>query len=104
LFILDFFSPKYRILYEIKNSERFEEVEESIAKLDEEQKTEVYDAVLSEYQEYNFVKVSNYDAYKRKIFFKRALVLLTSDQNEIERLMQTSSYDLADAAKQNITL
>lgn len=104
LFILDFFSPKYRIIHAIKNSDKFSKIEELISSIDEWEKKEVYDGVLSKYQAYNFVRITSYDAYKRKLFFKRALVLLTNNEQDIERLMQTSWYDISQAAKQKVTL
>jgi hypothetical protein len=35
LFILDFFSPKYRIIHAIKNSDKFSKIEELISSIDE---------------------------------------------------------------------
>jgi len=55
LFILEWVSPKYRILYALDTSEKYEDVEKLITKLSESKKQKVYDAVLSKYQKMNFV-------------------------------------------------
>lgn len=95
LFILDWISPKYRIIHSLHTAEEYSEVKKLLDKLSDEQKKEVYTAVLSQYQKINFAGVGNYDLYKKKIMYKKALIYLWGAENEdSKRLVERSVYDL----------
>jgi hypothetical protein len=52
----------------------------------------------------NFVEASgNYENYKRKIFYKKALILLSSSETDTQRLIQSSAYDLQDIIESQST-
>lgn len=102
-FLLDFISPKYRILKDLAAGEEYEKVQKNINKINAEKKESVYKAVLSEYQKMNFVDVKDYDFYKRKLLYKKALIDLASNDEDIKRLLDTTSYDFKDIAKQKLT-
>lgn len=102
-FLLDFISPKYRILRDLAAGEQYENIQKQIKKIDSKKKEPVYKAVLSEYQKMNFVDVKDYDFYKRKLLYKKALIDLASNDEDIKRLLNTTSYDFKDIAKQKLT-
>ncbi len=45
----------------------------------------------------NFIEAKDVQFYKRKVFFKRALLALTDDPIEQQQLLQSSSFDLKSA-------
>lgn len=104
LFILDWVSPKYRILYELDNADDFLKIEAQIEKIDDTKKQEVYNAVLSKYQSMNFIGAGDYQAYKRKIFYKKALITLSTDSVDTQRLVQSTAYDLQDIVESENTI
>jgi hypothetical protein len=95
-FILEWISPKYKILHSLNNSPDFEEIQSQIEQLSDQQQPKVYTAVLSKYQSMNFVSSSDYESYKRKLFYKKALILLAPSTQDAERLLQSTAYDLED--------
>jgi len=103
LFILDYLSPKYRILQSLNKNDDFVKTENLIEKVTQNKRQEVYNAILSEYQSLNFVDAGDYDFYKRKLHFKRALILLSDSDVSTQRLVETSTFDLQDATKQKLT-
>lgn len=103
VFLLDFISPKYRILRDLSRGESYEKIQKYIAKVPQSKKESVYKAVLSEYQKMNFVHAGDYEFYKRKLLYKKALVDLASNSEDIDRLLETTSYDFRDIAKQKLT-
>lgn len=104
LFILEGISPEYKILKELNTTDNFETVENKIDTLKIKNKKKVYNAVLSKYQSMNFVEASgNYENYKRKIFYKKALILLSSSETDTQRLIQSSAYDLQDIIESQST-
>lgn len=94
LFILEYFSPKYRLLYELDTAEDYETVQAQLEKVKLKNYEKIYTAVLEKYQKYNFVSSSQFEFYKRKVFYKRALVYLAPNDNEKQELLRTSLYDL----------
>jgi hypothetical protein len=96
LFVLDFISPKYRILHELNTAENYESIEVLLEKVTDSKKQNVYKAVLSKYQDINFVGAWDYEAYKQKLFYKKALITLSDNNSDTERLLQSSAYDLED--------
>jgi len=103
LFILDFISPKYRIIQSLNNSDDFEKTKKLIEKVKTSKKQSVYNALLSEYQSLNFVSAWDYSFYKKKLNYKRALILLSNNDVSTQRLIETSTFDLKDATKGKIT-
>ncbi len=95
LFLLDFISPKYRILYELDTAQEYENIEKLLIKIPENKKGSIYTAVLSKYQSMNFISARDYEFYKRKIFYKRALVFL-ADYEDKQQFIESSMYDLQD--------
>ena len=97
LLLLDFLSPKYRILHELNTSDSYETIEELVSDLTPKQRPKVYTSVLSRYQDMNFIQAKDVIFYKRKVFYKRALLALTDDPIEQQQLLQSSSFDLKSA-------
>lgn len=95
LFFLDFLSPKYRIIHELNTNSDYEVVAGLLSDVSEGQKKAVYDAILSKYQEMNFISVKDFEFYKRKIFYKKALLQLANSADK-EALLRTSAYDVED--------
>lgn len=95
LFILEWFSPKYKLLYTLDTAQQYSEVEKVLAKISDAKKESVYKWVLSRYQKMNFVSTSDYEFYKRKVFYQKALISLADERNK-ENLVRTVSYDVAE--------
>lgn len=96
LFILDYISPKYRILYELDTQDSYESIEAVIKKLDAEQKQKVYQAVLSRYQDFNFVSAGEYEFYKRKVLYQKALLDLAGSDIQKQNILKHTAYDIDD--------
>lgn len=99
LFIMEWFSPKYRILYELDTSDNYASIEELIMDISETKKEKVYTAVLSKYQSMNFIQATDYVFYKRKMFYKKALISLSDNTEVKEQLIRSTVYDLQDIIK-----
>jgi hypothetical protein len=52
----------------------------------------------------NFVESSDYESYKRKLFYKKALLLLSDNEIDNERLLQSTIYDLEDIVESKSTV
>lgn len=96
LFILEYFSPSYRLMYELDTSDSYDSVEKVIKDIPKRKYQKVYDTIFARYQKMNFVDGNNYNYYKRKVFYKKALVALSSSESQKEQLIETSVYDLQD--------
>jgi hypothetical protein len=94
LFFLDFISPKYRILHFLDTKESYTEIAQLLESLPEKKLPEVYKAVYSRYQDFNFVQSKDFEFYKRKVFYKKALLFLTPNETEKENLIQATIFDL----------
>ena len=95
LFLLRFISPKYATFYVLDTYEDQRDIELYIAGLSDSKKQKIYSDVLSEYQEMNFVS-ANDEAYAKKMRYKEALVLLDVNDENTQRLVASSAYDLQD--------
>jgi len=96
LFILDFISPKYRIVHTLNSWDDYSDVESLLSELEDSHKEEVYREVLSQYQSFHSVQANNYDFYKRKIWYKKALLFLDSESEDAQGLIRSTSFDLGD--------
>lgn len=96
LFILEYFSPKYRLLYELDTADDFESVQKQLDALSVKKYEKVYDTVFARYQNFNFVSADSYEFYKRKVFYKKALVFLAESREQKEQFLRSSAYDLKD--------
>jgi len=67
----------------------------NISKLASNEKEELYNTILSEYQKFNFVSTKNKILYKKKIELKKTLIQLASDNNK-KKLLITTLYDFKD--------
>ncbi len=94
LVILEIFSTKYRILYELKNGQDYDKIKELAKNLDSEDKEWLYQKVFSYYQNINFVNSDSDNLYKLKILYKKVLLLLTDDSREKDIIIKSSVYDL----------
>lgn len=94
LVLLDFISPKYRIIHELNTASNYDTIETLLIKIPQKKKETLYDSIFARYQKLNFVKAKDVEFYKRKIFYKKALIYLSSDTSEKQQLLQTSAYDL----------
>jgi len=74
-YLMRFISPKYALFYVLDTYESDNDVVEYILKMDDEQKTKVYDSILSKYQDINFISGKS-AIYKKKLRYKKALILL----------------------------
>jgi len=95
LFLLKWISPKHALFYVLDTYESQDEVNNYIATLSAQTKADVYDKVLSKYQSMNFVSADD-PAYTKKMRYKHALVELWLEQEDIQRLVASSWYDLQD--------
>lgn len=88
-------SKRKKLLKALKDAEKYEEVFIMIEDISEDEKIELYDAVLSEYQKLNFVEAKDYSFYKRKVLYKKTLLELSNNGNK-EALVRSSLFDLQD--------
>lgn len=95
LFLLRYVSPIYALLYVLDTYESQEDINTYISSLPDSKKIKVYDSVLAAYQEMNFIS-SEDEQYARKIKYKEALVLLNVDEENSQRLIASTAYDLQD--------
>jgi len=95
LYLLRFISPKYAILYVLDSYENQRDIDAYIASMSQDKKEAVYNNVLSEYQKINFVSPQS-EEYARKIRYKKALISLNIDNNNSDRLITRTWYDLQD--------
>ena len=94
-YVLPHISQKHKLLTVLKESTDYNEVSEVINTIPKSKYPSLYKSVLSEYQSLNFVSASSYDFYKRKLFYKNALITLSSGK-DTEALVQSSVYDVQD--------
>ncbi len=104
LFIMNLFSPKYKIIHELNTAENYENIERLLIKLPEKKRKSVYNAVLSKYQSINFVSVNDYEFYKRKVFYKKALISLAENKQDREQFIRSTAYDLQDMIRTRSSL
>lgn len=103
-FILEWISPKYKIIKVLDTASDFTLVEEQINKLNAKNRQKTYTAILSRYQSMNFIGARwNYEDYKRKVFYKKALISLSDNDVDTQRLLQSSAYDLQDIVESKST-
>lgn len=96
LFILEYFSPKYRLIYELDTADDFKRVQKQLDNISEKKYQEIYDSIFVRYQKMNFVEANQFEFYKRKVFYKKALVFLSDSDEGKEQLLRSSAYDLQD--------
>lgn len=95
LYLMRFISPTYAILYVLDTYQDDEDVHTYISSLSLDTRERVYPDVLSRYQDINFI--SSLDAaYETKLRYKKALVNLDVNQENSQRLVLTSAFDLQD--------
>lgn len=103
VFILSWVSPKYGLLYTLDTATSYESVEKYINKLSDKSKSDIYTYILSKYQWLNSISPENQEMYMRKLFYKKALVSLTSQNDEAQRLLESSAYDAQDILESGST-
>ena len=64
-----------------------------------EKKADIYEEVLSDYQEINFIKTNDGDIYDKKTLYKRTMILLSNDTEEKEMLLRSALLDFEDLIK-----
>lgn len=95
LFVLDFISPKYRVIHELNTADTYETIEELLSKLSEIEKSSMYTSILSQYQSLNFITAKDYEFYKRKLFYKKALLELATSADK-RPLLESTAHDVED--------
>ena len=93
--IRDMFSQKHHVLTLLQTAQSYETIEEKIAEIPPRKYQSIYQAVLSEYQNIHFIEVKDYEFYKRKVFYQKALVSLGTETQQ-EALLQSTLYDIQD--------
>ena len=96
---LEIFSKKYKILSELENGWSYEKIEKWSSSFSNEKKSELYEEVLSDYQNINFVDTDDTELYNKKTLYKRTMLLLSQDTEEKEMLMRSTLLDLEELVK-----
>lgn len=99
LSLMEVFSPKYRAIYEIDNSDDLTKLSELIDNLSDTDREYVKNYLLYRYQDINFVKSWD-DLFEKKIAYKDLLTELSWD-NDKRILVNSTIYDLQDSIKNN---
>jgi len=94
---MEVFSPKYRAIYEIDNSNDLTKLNEIIKTLDNEDRKFVREYLLFKLQDINFISASN-NLFNKKILYKRILTKLSSNSDK-SIYVNSSLYDLEDSIK-----
>ena len=94
-YILPLLSSKQQLLHALARADNYSEIQELLDTIPNQDRQETYTAVMTKYQNINFVKARDYEFYKRKIFYKKALIALWESQ-DTEILVRSSVYDLQD--------
>ncbi len=94
-YVLPLVSKKHKLLQALKGSDNYSEIQAIVDTIETWEREEVYTAVVSEYQNINFVSARDYEFYKRKVFYKKVMIALGEEQ-DTEALVRTSVYDLQD--------
>lgn len=96
LYVLRYFSPKYYVLYKLDNSWEYNEIYEIITtKLDDEDKSYLYEKILTYYQKLDFVTNDDVELFEKKILYKKILIVL-ADNNNKELLIKSTINDFND--------
>lgn len=94
-YIMPFTSTKFQLLQALAKSNDYKEVQQILENISPNERDEMYAAVLSKYQNINFITARDYEFYKRKVFYKKALITLGSPA-DTQGLVRSSVYDLQD--------
>ena len=94
-YILPYVSTKQNLLQTLATAEKYSDIQNVIDTIPDAEREEMYTAVMSKYQNINFIWALDYEFYKRKIFYKKALIALWEVQ-DTEILVRSSVYDLQD--------
>lgn len=92
--IMEWLSPKYRILYELDTTSDFQTVEAQIQKINTRQRQWVFDAVLERYQDYIIVWGYEQELYSRKLMYQQALVRLSDDRSFQASILERTILDI----------
>jgi hypothetical protein len=104
LVFLEIFFPKYRILAELHGNQDEKKIEALIGSLSSDQRQDVYESVYKEYQKINFATPDETEMYKKKLAYKKAILLLTDDSSVKQSLVKGSVYDFQDIIATKNTL
>lgn len=102
LFLLDFLSPKYRIVNLLNTNDTYDDIEEKLQNLSQNNRQEVYRYILSKYQDFHSIEANDYDFYKRKLWYKKALLDINPSDENAENLMRTTLYDIQDISESQV--
>lgn len=91
-------SDSKNLLSSLENTTDPENINELLSNLDEVKKEKIYDDLLEEYQDFNFVWPDSIELYEKKLLLKKALIAVWSDRNK-QNLIDISVYDLKDIIK-----
>ena len=100
--ILSFVSPEYKVYFLLEQTADFSLVKEALQNLNSNQRQKVYERVYKTYQSLNFIEITQDQYYKKKILYKRTLISLETNPQNIERLAQSSRYDLQEAIEKKL--
>jgi len=98
-FLLELFSKKYRILYELDHGQDLAKIEKWSLSLSGEKKEDSYNAVLSNYQRINFARSNDQKLYDTKLVYKKTLLLLSENEVEKEMIIRSTVFDFQDLLK-----
>ena len=94
-FITPFTSKKFQLTQALAQSDDYAKIQEILDTVSISEKDELYVAVLTKYQNINFISARDYEFYKRKVFYQKALAYLWSEE-DTQVLVRSSIYDLQD--------
>lgn len=92
--IMEWFFPKYRILYELDTTSDFASVEAQIQKISAWQRQSVLESVTERYQDYNIIWGSEQELFERKLMYQQAMVLLSDNREFQASVIQRSILDI----------
>lgn len=98
--VLWIFSKKYSVLSSINSFSKIDKVKTKISKLNDKDKTIVYNKVFSKYQSLNFLWANDKE-YDKKLYYKEILIYISLDEKNTESLIKNSLYDINDMISSN---
>lgn len=94
--IYSLFSRSYKILYLLETADDYEIISQKIQGLEAEKKEKLYNTVYELYQDIYFAKVNDIEYYRKKLFYKRALIQLGGNTSLNQKIVDSTAYDLED--------
>lgn len=92
--LMEWIFPSHKVLSALEQAESFDEIEVLIEKLSDSSRQKTFKKVLARYQDYNFVTADQEVLHTRKLFYQKALVLLSDDSQFQASMFERSLLDV----------